>query len=342
MLVAYDEKKQFIILDAATSREQLRQARKTQRYYCPACQQRLQLKIGTKNIPHFAHHKQTACTHAFSENETPTHLAAKRQLYDFFSQFGTPQLEAYVPQIQQRPDILYEQFAIEFQYSRLTQQRFDERNAGYRAINLTPLWLPYSAPKENGLSILSLSHDLQKYITNRSFIAYNPQTEQFIYYSALVGMTPTQFLAKITVLPRTYQTWPFRTARQLSRDEFELYMQLWYEQRRKLIQHYMRYRKGTHDVLLRFVYEHRLALLALPEAIGVPTDFEAEHEPAIDWQIIYYYDYFPHGVEAFLAHHDVAKAKVHAYEHFLQQLHTQKASQNELLYRQFLAFKGYN
>lgn len=342
MLVAYDEKRQFIILDTTMNREQLRQARKTQRYYCPACHQALQLKIGTKNTPHFAHQKQSACSHYFSENETTTHIAGKQQLYDFFSQLGAPQLEAYLPQIQQRPDILYERTAIEFQYSRLTHERFLERNAGYASINLTPLWLPYSPPKENGLAIVSLSHDIQKYRHNDTLLTYNPNTEQFIYYSALIGITTTQFLAKITVLPKQYQTWPFRTSRLLTRDEFELFMQLWYEQRRKLIQHYMRYRRGTQDMLLRFVYERRLALLALPEAIGVPTDFDVEMQPAIDWQIIYYYDYFPQGVDAFLAQHDVPKVKVEAYEQFLQQLHTRKASQNELLYSQFIAFKRYN
>lgn len=342
MLVAYDEKRQFIILDATINRDQLRQARKTQRYYCPACHQVLQLKIGTKNTPHFSHYKQSACSHHFSENETMTHIAGKQQLYDFFSQFGTPHLEAYLPQIQQRPDILHGQTAIEFQYSRLTHERFLERNAGYASLNLTPLWLPYSSPREGGLAIVSLSHDLQKYRHNDTLLTYNPSKEQFIYYSALVGITSTQFLAKITVLPKQFQTWPFRTARPLTRDEFELYMQLWYEQRRKLIQHYMRYRRGIQDTLLRFVYERRLALLALPEAIGVPTDFDVELQPAIDWQIIYYYDYFPQGVEEFLAHHDVPKVKVQAYEQFLQQLQKQKASQNELLYSQFIAFKRYN
>lgn len=342
MLVALTNDKQLIQLSLNDDRHALKQLRKQQQFFCPACRSPVHLKIGTKNIPHFAHMRDAACHSAFSERESATHLIGKSQLFNWLQRIGNPQLEAYIPTIQQRPDILYDDIAIEFQYSRLSQQRFDERNAGYAAIGLTPLWIPYSTPKSNGIQRISLCYDIQKYIKDNMLIAYEPKTQRFMYYTSLVHISKTTFLAKIATLPLALQTWPFRTPQLLTYEEFQQYMALWQAYRVRTIQHYVRYRRGVQDSLLKFAYDHRLTLTQLPPFIGVPTDFQHEHDFALEWQMVYYYAYYPHRMTAFLAHYPVAETKVRAYHTFLKKLHMKKETQNDLLYAQFVAIKREN
>lgn len=342
MLVALNNNKQLIQLSLNDDRQALKQLRKQQKFFCPACQSPVHLKIGTKNIPHFAHVRDAACHGAFSERESAIHLTGKSQLFDWLQRIGNPQLEAHIPMIQQRPDILYDDIAIEFQYSRLSKERFDERNAGYAKAGLKPLWIPYSTLKLGGVQRISLPNDLQKYIQNDILIAYHPDSERFIYYTSLIHVSKATFLTKIVTLPMNLQTFPFRIPLSPTYDEFKRYMILWQAYRTRMIQYYIRYRRGVQDSLLKFAYDHRLTLTDLPPFIGVPTDFQYEHDFALEWQMVYYYAYYPHRYEAFLTHYPVTETKVRAYDAFLKKLHMKKETQNDLLYAQFVAIKREN
>lgn len=337
MLVAKNKEQQLIQLTLQEDRQALKQLRKVQQFFCPACGENVQLKVGTKNIPHFAHLKQSACQTQFSERETPTHLQGKAQLFQWLKRFGTPQLEAYIPDIQQRPDILYHDVAIEFQYSRLSIERFNERNDGYNQKDMSPLWIPYSDVYPRGIRQLTIPYDRQKYIRNRTMMAYNPHAQQFMYYTSIVSVSKTQFLTKMAALPLHLQTWPCRAPQPLQYEEFLQYMTLWRMHRKRTIHYYSRYRRGVQDPLLKFMYDHQLQFETLPDFIGVPTDFEHEIQYALDWQIVYYYAYYPSRLHDFLRHYDVPHTKVHAYDTFLRKLTMQKETQNDLLYAQFVA-----
>ena len=100
------------------------QAKRSQHYFCPACKQQVQLKRGKHKIAHFAHFKHQACE-SFSEGETAEHLRAKNQLYQWLLQQNLPvQMEAYLPLLKQRPDLLVGKIAIEMQCSPLSTTRF--------------------------------------------------------------------------------------------------------------------------------------------------------------------------------------------------------------------------
>ena len=117
------------------------QAKRSQHYFCPACKQQVQLKRGKHKIAHFAHFKHQACE-SFSEGETAEHLRAKNQLYQWLLQQNLPvQMEAYLPRLKQRPDLLVGKIAIEMQCSPLSTTRFQERNHGYFSNNYHPWWL---------------------------------------------------------------------------------------------------------------------------------------------------------------------------------------------------------
>src|SRR5690554_1948582 len=79
---------------------------KQDHYSCPACQSPVHLKAGSVMRPHFAHYKKSHCA-VFSEGETEEHLEGKQQLYDWLKSLGyTVEMEAYLPEMKQRPDIL--------------------------------------------------------------------------------------------------------------------------------------------------------------------------------------------------------------------------------------------
>lgn len=111
-------------------------------YHCPACGHPVQFRQGKVKIAHFAHLPGANCS--VSEGETAEHLLGKHQLRKWLSALGEdPQLEVYLPEINQRPDLLLRksQIAVEFQCSPLTVQRLRERNTGYRQLGIKPIWI---------------------------------------------------------------------------------------------------------------------------------------------------------------------------------------------------------
>lgn len=111
---------------------------------CPGCKQKVIFRKGQHKIAHFAHVRHAEC--GFSEGETTEHLKGKKQLYHWTKQQGwSPQLETYLPQIAQRPDLLLtihgQRVALEFQCSPLSLERMIERNQGYQKLGIRVCWL---------------------------------------------------------------------------------------------------------------------------------------------------------------------------------------------------------
>lgn len=115
-------------------------------YYCPSCKEGVFLKKGVMKAPHFSHFKKTTCL-LFSEGETKEHLEGKQLLYEWFMKQGLIcQLEAYLPDLNQRPDLLVwispkKAVAIEFQCSSLSFKKMKERTAGYKKNGYDVFWI---------------------------------------------------------------------------------------------------------------------------------------------------------------------------------------------------------
>lgn len=135
MIIALNQDRKYII--AA-------EANKQQKFLCPGCHERVILRSGEINQKHFAHQTHANCA-TFAENETAQHLLGKLQLAAKLQPYGEVVIEAVLPEINQRPDILIkrkEQYiAIEYQCSPISQKRLDERNAGYKSQNIHVVWL---------------------------------------------------------------------------------------------------------------------------------------------------------------------------------------------------------
>ncbi|MGO2243703.1 MAG: competence protein CoiA [Pseudolactococcus laudensis] len=108
---------------------------------CPACKSQVRLKNGRIKTPHFAHVSLATCQY-YSENESLQHLTLKKRLYHWFKQTEQVEIEHFLPDLQQTPDLLVNKtLAIEIQCSHLSIQRLRERTEMYRANGYTVLWL---------------------------------------------------------------------------------------------------------------------------------------------------------------------------------------------------------
>lgn len=148
-------------------------ANKNQTYYCPACHERVVLRVGKHKIAHFAHCRGSQC--CLSEGETAEHLKGKQQLFTWASQRQLrPQLEVYLPQINQRPDLLIHQsqqaIALEFQCSPISVERLSERNQGYRQLGIKYWWL-LGSPYQRQLHAAKIAQFTQ-IVNNRPALLY--------------------------------------------------------------------------------------------------------------------------------------------------------------------------
>lgn len=178
----------LIALDAKKNSIHAKMAKKDRHYFCPACLQMVILKRGQHKIAHFAHAHNQACD-SFSEGETAEHLQAKMVLYSWLKRQDCPvQLEAYLAQLKQRPDLLVANLAIEVQCSPLKINRFLERNQGYLAHQYDPWWLiGYKLqPKKHQFRPLVKSMFRSNYHHDFYFYGFDQKNERIIYYGNIL------------------------------------------------------------------------------------------------------------------------------------------------------------
>ncbi|WP_460018102.1 competence protein CoiA [Lactovum odontotermitis] len=134
MLVALNENRKLInLLEEIPERRQ--------KFFCPACKSEVRLKCGLIKIPHFAHVSLQNCQ-SWSENESAQHLALKKAIFAWASQSVKTEIEKYLPELEQTPDLLMsDQIAIEVQCSRLSVKRLRERTLNYHSHGYQVLWL---------------------------------------------------------------------------------------------------------------------------------------------------------------------------------------------------------
>lgn len=169
---------------------------KRQVYYCPACHGEVILKAGSIKIPHFAHRRKTDCDF-YSENESLTHLKGKQLLYEWSQKQA--RLEVGLPAIKQRPDLLLDKIAIEFQCSPLSIQRLQERIKGYQEIALPQWWILGGDLQKRGRLTALIKH----------FCSFNPRLG--FYFWSLDCETRSLLLHyHVQELPKSKQRWQTR------------------------------------------------------------------------------------------------------------------------------------
>lgn len=355
----------------------LQQLRQTTTFYCPQCQSQIILKIGRVKIPHFAHKRNDACQSAFSEGESAIHLLGKQQLYDFFStRVDSVALESYIPQLQQRPDLLVtkekQSYAVEFQCSVIPSELLQSRTDGYVSQSIRPLWLAKTPDKTSkfGLSKISISHFYEQFLSYEQkqpfLITYDPSMKRFIYYNQLIYVQGRTWLANVQPLSLDNQHFPFLQPRPLTNLQFEQMMLLYQAHRQQFFRAKFLYnRQGVQQLFLRGLYEQKLTYAQLPNYIGIPL-LSNESIPlfSAEWQSNLFYflaifqctvsDMTPQKIEAFirwsrLPNTAAVKKSIEFYILFLSKLRiesiTQKVDDTTLfryLFSELIAFSEKN
>ncbi|WP_429971332.1 competence protein CoiA [Fructilactobacillus sp. Tb1] len=130
MLIALDNNKTINAEDAV----------RQHRYQCPICHELVILKQGNKMASHFAHHAHSDCIG--SESESQLHLLGKQKLFnDLCLIYSQLKLEVYLTDLKQRPDLLNDHLAIEYQCSPITNLRLKERVRGYQSKQIKSIWI---------------------------------------------------------------------------------------------------------------------------------------------------------------------------------------------------------
>nr|WP_198044835.1 competence protein CoiA family protein [Lysinibacillus timonensis] len=304
MLVALTEQNERFVLRTSTPKAMLKKLRDHHQFYCPQCKEQVQFKIGSIKIPHFAHQSNSQCDMYFSEPESEQHLLGKEQLLQMFSSQGFEvQLESYIPDLNQRPDLLVNTnsgitYAVEYQCSPLPSERFLLRNKGYKSLQISPIWIfatPPNLSSKMGIEKISLNEQLQQFVVryhNQDFLmTYHPYSKKFYYFTNLLHVKGNSFLTKVLSITIDNQKFPFYLPKKLEESEFLQYYKSYlvtktqYTKYRVLIS-----RSGINDLFLRSIYELRLSQSNLPLFLGIPLKGNEELNTfSLEWQTALFY-----------------------------------------------------
>lgn len=303
MLIALTEQSQRFISYEHT-RDELQQYRQQEKFFCPQCHQPVRLKIGTINIPHFAHVANLACDQYFTEGESVLHLKGKVLLFEWLKKLGhTVELEPYLVRLAQRPDILLKKrdklIAVEYQCSAISHEKWQGRTDGYEKEKIEALWLFQTPPKKSvvpGIQKISISPLMQQVITQPKqglsyLVTFDANTSQFIYWSNLLQLQGHTFITKVQYLPIDQQHYPFLEPKPISKDDFNRYWQLYKKTAEQFMyQRLLRSKKGVQDPFLRSCYEMGYSLEKMPKYVGLPVkNTEAIPYFSIEWQTLLHY-----------------------------------------------------
>lgn len=374
LLVAKNELQQPVHLHLQLSKVELQQLKKQHQFFCPQCDEPLQLKAGAIRIPHFSHYRNSMCETLFSDRESETHLLGKQHLFELFTKLRlSPTLEPYLSQIQQRPDLLLTknsaQYAIEFQCSTLSLERFQERTTGYLSTNIMPIWI-VSAPIEklqySGLQKITINHTLAQYVQKNNgqhfLMTYDVKSKFFYYISNIFHLNKLQYLAIIKKLPLQLQQFPFLVPEKISREQFErLFLKILQFRNDYMRPRLLFSKMGVNDRFLRALYELRLSMDNLPIFLGIPIHLtNAFDEYCIEWQVQLFYFLKSHQLTpmtlnsnaidyllqwAHIAVTKERKREVQRYLALLKQLKIESINENvdkeqiiQILYNELVAF----
>lgn len=132
MFLALDENKQPVSVD---------QAKRGGAYFCPVCDSKVTFKAGTVRIPHFSHYRIEQCIRYLYKAESIQHLQAKHDLYLHIKASREVDMEIYLSEIEQIPDLLMDKTAIEIQLSTISIDLLLARTRGYRSLGMNVVWL---------------------------------------------------------------------------------------------------------------------------------------------------------------------------------------------------------
>ncbi|MCK1992847.1 hypothetical protein GW626_05845 [Peribacillus muralis] len=298
MLTAIKQDGTWITLPEKMPPNLLIRLRRSGKYYCPCCKTEMSIKAGSVKVPHFAHKNNHSCRTS-SEPESEYHLKGKRKLFQWFSSHDYQvELEAYLPEIKKRADVLAtiggNRYAIEFQCSNIPEIEFIERTKAYRSIGIKPIWiLAAKCLKRKNHHEFHLSAFHWLFVTGscqHPFLwMFCPESNQLSVLKNLTPFSPRTVFAELTTAPLKLLP-PHRLSPQKC-SSFP-FLPAWRHKRKNWCLHIVkRARRG--DPFFEGLYLHHMAPATIPVEIGLPVSGMLLIKTAsIEWQGWFYMDVF--------------------------------------------------
>ncbi len=291
MLAAVDINGQPVVLAGPDAKQMALSLKKTP-HFCPQCGRPVVIKAGDVNIPHFAHETYSSCD-SFSEHESPRHLAAKIDLFNWIIRTHDAIMEARLPDGTQRPDILSGTIAVEYQCSTISASLFRERTKKYMMRGLNPFWI-YGGPsierKGRYVKLTPFQRLFMRYHAQLGFyfVAYCPDLKLFTIYGRIIPVTISLCQAVRLDVKIEDMTFPpsavFLT-------EFMFPLAPFFDEKRKWIDRSLYYSNARNHPFFRTVYELGRNPYLLSEEIGLPVrSGMAIRNHAAEWQFYIVHD----------------------------------------------------
>ena len=296
MLIAIDEQGNYTHLINDMDSSLIESWRTTKEFFCPQCREKLIIKAGKIKITHFSHYRHSDCQTSFSEPESARHLQGKKDLYLFFKQNSSKvELEPYLRQINQRPDLLVQmnekRYAIEFQCSVISPEMIQQRTEGYKKIGIIPIWIfGGTLPPQRLLTLSTFQLSMTRfYSSNLILLCYDPDKQNLQFLTQITKITESKYDTKSLVLPLQNVRVPIF----LDLPAYSFSNNQWLNLKHKWITQRIRYGNLIDDPFLKTVYEQGEHPSAIPIICGIPVKFmETIKEHPIEWQYYIYCDSF--------------------------------------------------
>lgn len=294
MLMAHNSDKQWEDLSRLTKSEI--EGLKQEQWYCPTCQSKVVIKNGPHQMSHFSHWSKDVCE-AFSDNESQAHLLGKEKIMSNAVRFGyAAQLEAYLPELKQRPDVLISpNLAIEVQCSALNEARLKERTSHYQTHGYQVVWLlgptlhlkhrMRDLHKQVAQTTLNLGCHLYEYHIDASEIhlLYGiTEHDSRLYFKRKIWSLTESSLLEIVTAKVKKKTVAYKSP---ILEDYE-------EQSVVKCQKKLRHQQKEMMTLQSFLYEHHLNVLSLPRMLLYPTMYHPTlgcHEIILRYYVCAYF-----------------------------------------------------
>lgn len=279
---------------ASLAKSEIALLKEKEKFSCPTCNNPVIVKAGPQMIPHFAHRSKSSCP-AHEGGEGVYHEKGKLVLYQWLKhQRLDVQLEVYLPEIRQRPDILIrlnnKTIAIEYQCARVPVEQINKRNEGYHSLGITPIWILGARHLERrNQSYLKIDQFQLHFIHQFSSVLpltlfyFCPNTLRFILFQDIYFSNARMAIGKFHTKKLNKLVFTELFSKQFF-SEIELY-HLWKREKRKFRIKPLRYLYGLDLEWHQWLYQKRTHQEHLPSIIHLPVPAQyLMNTPPWNWQ----------------------------------------------------------
>ena len=276
MFIAKRENGEKIHLLDHHDEELLHRMRKRESFFCTACGKEVLMRLGKQKKWHFAHKKMDACL-AFYEAESIYHMHGKELLYRWLKrQNFHAEIEHYLPEIQQRPDIFIERaerkIAIEYQCANLSIEQLYKRTHSYWRAGIQVVWIiggnqlkKHSAYWMEFSSLMAFS--LQSY-PQPLLIFFCSKQKSFMKCTFITSFSTSVSFSHIIYLPT--ETTTFEMLFSSVPFQKEILEREWKKRKDYFRKNALPIWNYNHKSLLRLLYQCKCIPANFPSEIGVP------------------------------------------------------------------------